>query len=175
VALTKEKKQAIVDEVADLLSDSKLTVVARYQGTAVQPLQDLRRQARDSQTSIRVIKNRLVKKALAKSGRFKDLDDSFLTGQLIYAFNSADELAPAQVLAQFAKSQPQIEFVAGLTAEGLLPAADVKALSELPGKEALKGQLVGLIAGPLGRFSSLLAANPRGVTSVLLARADKIS
>src|SRR5580704_10143178 len=101
MALSRDKKNQVVAEVAELLSEAKLTVVANYPGTSVKAMQQLRRQARENGTSVRVIKNRLFKQALATNDKFKDLDTSLLKGQLLYAFNSSDEVAPAQSLANF--------------------------------------------------------------------------
>src|SRR5579863_3579057 len=112
MALTKEKKNEVVDEVAALLADSKLTVMAKYSGTSVKSMQSLRRSAKDNGTTIKVVKNRLFKKALEQDERFKNLDFSQITGQLLYAFNAEDEVAPAKDLAEFAKAEPQLEFVA---------------------------------------------------------------
>lgn len=175
MALTKEKKQQVVDEVSDILKTSKLTVIARYSGTSVKSLQQLRREAKESGTQIRVIKNRLFKKILESSDGFSQIDTELLNGQLLYAFNDSDEVAPAQSLAAFAKQEPQIEFVGALTNDGqLMTADDVKALASLPSKDQLRGQLVGTIAAPLSGFANVLAANIRGVMNVLNARAEKI-
>lgn len=175
MALTKEKKQQVVDEVTEVLKTSKLTVIARYSGTSVKSLQQLRREAKESGTQVRVIKNRLFKKILENNQGFSRVDTKILTGQLLYAFNDNDEVAPAQSLAAFAKQEPQIEFVGALTSDGqLLTADDVKALASLPGKDQLRGQLVGTIAAPLSGFANVLAANIRGVMNVLNARAEKI-
>lgn len=171
MALSRDKKEAVVEEVAQLLSSSKLTVVARYSGTSVKAMQDLRRQAGSSGTQVRVVKNRLAKTAIAKNDNLKDIDTNFLTGQLMYAFNSQDDVASAQSLAEFAKAQPQIEFVAGIMADGtVLPAVEVKLLASLPSKQQLRGQLVGLIALPLSGFTAVLQANLRSVVNVLGAR-----
>jgi large subunit ribosomal protein L10 len=64
MALTKDKKQAVVAEVTDLLNSSKMTVVAKYEGTGVKALQELRRDAKQAGTTVKVIKNRLVIQAL---------------------------------------------------------------------------------------------------------------
>jgi large subunit ribosomal protein L10 len=139
-------------------------------------MQQLRRQARENGTNVRVIKNRLFKQALAGSAKFKDLDTSLLSGQLLYAFNALDEVAPAQSLADFAKQHPQIEFVGGLNADGqLLTADDIKILAALPTKDQLRGQLVGVIASPLSGLVGVMDANLRGVLNVLDARAEQIS
>src|SRR5688572_18375685 len=124
MALTKDKKNEVVTEVSQLLADSKLTVVAAYQGTSVKALQALRKQGRETGTTFKVVKNRLVKQALKANDTTKDLDASQLSGMLMYAFNSEDEVAPAQTLAQFAKTQPTLEFVGAITAEGTFMSAD---------------------------------------------------
>jgi large subunit ribosomal protein L10 len=107
--------------------------------------------------------------------KFADTDTSLLSGQLMYVFNSEDEVAPAQVVANFAKNEPQIEFVGAISADGsLLSTQDVKALASLPSKEQLRAQLVGTIAGPLSGFVNVMSGNVRGVLNVLNARADQL-
>ncbi len=175
MALTKEKKNAVVGEVNDLLNSSRMTVVAAYQGTPVKALQELRRQARTSGTSVKVIKNRLVVKAIQGNDNLKDADTSALSGMLLYAFNSEDEVAPAQALAAFAKKQPSLQFVGAITADGtFIGADDVKALAALPSKDQLRGMLVGTLAAPLNGFANVLSGNIRGVLNVLSARAEQM-
>lgn len=176
MALTKDRKAQIVEEVSTLLDSSKLTVAAKYSGTSVKAMQDLRRTGRDSGTVIKVIKNRLVVKALKDSLKFKEIDTSLLTDMLLYAFNSQDEVAPAQTLANFAKTSPTIEFVGAFTADGqFLPADDVKALASLPSKEQLRSMLVGTLSAPLSGFANVLTGNVRGVLNVLNARSEQLS
>jgi len=175
MALTRQEKNEIVSEIAGLLASSKMTVVAKYQGTTVKAMQQLRRDARGNATSIRVVKNRLVVKALQANDSLKAADTSELKGQLLYAFNSEDEVAAAQTLNTFAKLNPTIEFVGGITAEGsFINAADVKALAELPSKDALRGQLVGTIAAPLTGFVGVMSGNLRSILYVLNARSEKL-
>ena len=94
MALTKDKKQVVVAEVGELLAASKLTVVAKYEGTGVKALQDLRRDARATGTKVKVVKNRLVIQALKANDSLKGVDTEALQGMLLYAFNSEDEVAP---------------------------------------------------------------------------------
>jgi large subunit ribosomal protein L10 len=172
VALTRTKKNQVVSEVAELLSQAKLTVVAYYPGTSVKAMQELRRQARENGTKVMVIKNRLFKQALAANDTFKDLDVSSLKGQLLYAFNPSDEVAPAQSLAHFARVETQIEFVGGLSSDGqLLSAEDIKMLASLPTKDQLRGQLVGVIASPLSGLVGVMSGNLRSVMNVMEAHA----
>jgi large subunit ribosomal protein L10 len=175
MALSKDKKNEVVAEVAELLQSSKMTVVTKYQGTTVKSLQSLRREARANGTTVKVVKNRLVIKALKQHDKFKDTDTAALEGMLLYAFNSEDEVAPAQSIAQFARTTPTLEFVGAITADGsFLEAADVKSLASLPSKDQLRGILVGTLAAPLTGFANVLAGNVRGIYNVLNARADQL-
>jgi len=175
MALDKQQKENIVSEVSSLLEASKLTVVANYKGTGVKQLQDLRKSAKESGTKVKVIKNRLVVQALSKNDKFRSTDTSLLSQQLLYAFNSEDEVAPAQALAKFAKTNPSLVFVGAITAEGeFISADDVKALSSLPSKDQLRGQLVGILNAPLSGFVGVLSGNVRGVLNVLNARSEQL-
>jgi large subunit ribosomal protein L10 len=174
--LSKDKKQQVVEEIGQLLSSSKMTVAVRYGGTSVSAMQDLRRQARVDGTKVKVVKNRLFKKALENHETFKGTDSSAFSGQLLYAFNEEDEVAPAQSLAKFAKSQPQIEFVAGLSSDGhIISAEDLSHLAALPSKDQLRAQAIAVIAAPASGFVNVLAGNIRGILNVLNARAESQS
>lgn len=175
MALTKDEKNQVVADVSELLAHSKLTVVAQYQGTGVKQMQELRRSARETGTVVKVVKNRLVRQALLATDGLKETDSSVLTGQLLYAFNAEDEVAPAQALANFAKKNPTIEFVGAITPEGQFMAVDdVKSLAALPSKDQLRAQLVGTLGAPLSGFVNVLSGNIRGVLNVMSARAEAI-
>ncbi len=175
MAISKSKKDEVVQEIGQLLSDSKLTVVATYQGTNVKAMQQLRKAARENHTTIRVAKNRLVMKALQSNEQLKEVSLSALKGQLLYAFNAQDEVAGAQALATFAKTNPTVEFVGAITPEGhFMDPADVKTLAALPSKDQLRAQLVGTLQAPFGGFVNVLAGNVRGVLNVLNARAESL-
>lgn len=173
MALTKDKKQAVVAEVVDALSTSKMTVVAKYQGTTVKAIQQLRRDARENGTKLRVVKNRLVVKALQEVDTLKDVDASALKGQLLYAFNQNDEVAPAQALAAFAKMNPTIEFVGAISAEGkFLTADEVKALATLPGKEQLIAQVIATLLAPVNDVTNALSGNLHALLDGIEAKAS---
>lgn len=172
MALTKSEKQDVIKEVSDLLSTSKMTVVAKYQGTTVKALQQLRRDARDNGTKVKVVKNRLVIQALQGSETLKDTDTSALEGMLLYAFNGEDEVAAAQVLKQFAKQNPSLEFVGAISAEGAFVSADdVKALADLPGKDQLIAQVVATLLSPVNDVTSGLSGNIHALLDGIEAKA----
>ena len=176
MALSRAKKEEAVAEISQLLADSKLTVLAYYPGTSVKAMQELRTQAISGGTYIKVVKNRLFKRALESNERLQHIKVDELKGQLLYAFNSSDEVAPAQVLAAFARNNPQIEFAGAITSDGqLLTSDDVKALANLPTKEQLRAQLLGLISSPISGMVNVMAASVRSVMNVMNARADSLS
>ena len=160
MALSKDKKSDVISEVAQLLKDSKMTVVATYQGTSVKSMQSLRRDSRNNGTKVLVVKNRLFKKALAGDDRFKDVDLGSLTGQLMYAFNASDEVAPAQSLANFAKTETQVQFIGALSPEGrLLSSDEVKTLAALPSKQQLIAETVAMLLSPVNDVTNALSGN----------------
>lgn len=172
MALTKVKKHEVVKDVAELLTSSKLTVVAAYKGTPVKAMQTLRRQARDNGTKVLVVKNRLVIKALQANDVTKNIDTSALNGMLLYAFNAEDEVAPAQALATFAKTQPTVQFVGAITAEGAFIGADeVTALATLPSKNQLIAGVINTLNSPLRGIVSGLSGNLHGYLDALAAKA----
>lgn len=172
MALTKDKKETIVKEVSDLLASSKLTVVTAYKGTPVKALQELRRQGEATGTTLKVIKNRLVIKALQSRDETKDIATDDFNGMLLYAFNNSDEVAPAKTVAEFAKQQPTLEFVAGISDEGkLLTADEVKALATLPSKNELIAQVIATLQSPTNDVLSGLGGGISGILSGLEANA----
>lgn len=175
MATTKQAKETALAELTELLQSSKLTVIAQYAGTSVTALQELRRNASENATTVKVAKNRIVRLAISNVESIKDVDTSALTGQLLYAFNAEDEVAPAQVLNNFAKTHPNLEFVGAVSDTGeFFNAEQVKQLANLPSKDQLRGQLVGTIAAPVSGFVNVLAGNIRGFVTVLGARAEKL-
>lgn len=173
MALSRQKKEETVQDIKDLLARSKLTVFARYGGTPVHAMQELRVQAKESGTTVRVVKNRLFKQALSSTNTLKSTNTASLKGQLLYAFNDSDEVAPAQVLAAFAKSNPQIEFVGAFSSDGhLLAADDIKSLAALPSKDQLRAQMLATFSSPFSGVANALAGNVRGVLNALNARAE---
>ncbi len=172
MALTKDEKQAVIKEVSKLLSSSKMTVIAKYEGTTVKALQGLRRDARANGTQVKVVKNRLVIQAIKAIDNIKSADTSALQGMLLYAFNGEDEVAPAQSLHTFAKTNPSLQFVGAITADGTFIGADeVKALAVLPGKNALIAGLINTLNAPLQGVMSGLGGDLHSLLKGLEAKA----
>jgi len=175
MAISRDKKLALVAELTELFSTAKATAAAAYTGLSVADMQELRARARESEVVIKVVKNRLVRVALGANDTYKDANTDLLSGQLIYAFSDNDEVAPAQILAQFAKKNPNLTLVAGFDASGAsLDTATVTALAALPTKDQLRGMLVSTIAAPLTGFLGVANGAQRGFAQVLSQRAEQL-
>ena len=173
MAITKDKKNELVADLTELLSNAKATVFAKYQGLTVAELQELRKAARENGVKIKVVKNRLVRVAMGQIAVYKDTDTTGLTGQLLYAVSDSDEVAPAKVLAEFAKSHNALDLVGGFSDLGkALSTDEVKTLAAMPTKNELIAQVVAQLLSPVTDSVSALAGGLSGIVSGLEAHAN---
>lgn len=173
MAITRDKKQTLVAELTDLLTNAKGTAFASYDGLTVADLQALRKAARESGVTIKVVKNRLVRVALGEIKTYKDADTSALQGQLVYAISSDDEVASAQVLNNFAKTNPKLVMAGGFSGEGLaLSADDAKALAGLPSKNQLIAETIAQLLSPVHDTVNALSGNLHGLLDGIEAKAQ---
>lgn len=172
MAISKDKKKTLVADLTELLSSSKMTVYAKYQGLTVAELQELRKAARENGVKIKVVKNRLVRVAMGEIAVYKDTDTTGLEGQLLYAVSDSDEVAPAKVLAEFAKTHNALEIAGAFNDAGEnIALEDVKALAALPSKNELIAQVVAQLLSPVTDSISGLAGGVSAIVSGLEAHA----
>ena len=173
MAITKQKKNELVADLTELLTNAKTTVYAKYQGLTVAELQELRKNARENGVKIKVVKNRLVKVAMGQIAVYKDTDTTGLTGQLLYAVSDNDEVAPAKVLAEFAKTHKALELIGGFSDLGnALSEDEVKSLAAMPSKNELIAQVVAQLLSPATDSISALSGGLSGIVSGLEAHAN---
>jgi large subunit ribosomal protein L10 len=155
VGLNLEEKKAVVAEVAAQVANAQTIAVAEYSGVGVGNLTVLRARARESGVYLRVLKNTLVRRAIADTP-FAGLADQ-LTGPLIYGI-STDPVAAAKVLNDFAKGNDKLVMRAGAYAGKVLDKAGIQALASIPGREELLARLLGVMQAPVSGFAVALAA-----------------
>ncbi|MDP3750732.1 MAG: 50S ribosomal protein L10 [Polaromonas sp.] len=155
MSLNRSEKQAVIDEVTGLAAKAQTLVMAEYRGITVADMTRLRSQARDKGVNLSVLKNTLARRAVAGSA-FDVLSDQ-MTGPLIYGF-STDAVAAAKVVADFAKTNDKLVIRAGAMAGKVLDVNGVKQLANIPSKEVLLAQLLGLMQSPISRTARVLAA-----------------
>ncbi len=155
MSLNLEDKKAVVSEVAAQLKDAQTLVIAEYRGIEVSSMTKLRAQAREQGVYLRVVKNTLVRRAVEGTS-FAGLADQ-MVGPLVYAI-SADPVAAAKVLHQFAKADDKIVVKAGSYEGNVLNAAQVAELASIPSREELLSKLLYVMQAPVAGFARALAA-----------------
>lgn len=155
MGLNLDEKKAVVAEVSAQVASAQTIIVAEYSGLEVAHLTRLRAQARKSGVYLRVLKNTLVRRAVAGSA-FADLA-GHMTGPLIYGI-SQDPVAAAKVLNDFAKTNEKLVLKAGGYAGKVLDKAGVQALASIPSRDELLAKLLGIMQAPVTGLACALAA-----------------
>ncbi|MDQ5880463.1 MAG: large subunit ribosomal protein [Pseudomonadota bacterium] len=155
MGLNLDDKKAVVAEVSAQVAGAQTMVVAEYRGIEVGDLTKLRKMARESGVYLRVLKNTLVRRAVADTP-FAGLAEQ-MVGPLIYAI-SVDAVAAAKVLNDFAKGNDKLVLKAGIYSGDLLDKAGVQALASIPSREELLAKLLGVMQAPVSGFAGALAA-----------------
>ena len=155
MSLNLDDKKAVVTEVSAQVANAQTIVVAEYRGIEVSDLTVLRAKAREQGVYLRVLKNTLARRAVAGTP-FADLAEQ-MTGPLIYSI-SADAVAPARILNDFAKTNDKLVLKAGSLSGKALDQAAVKALASVPSREVLLARLLGVMQAPLSGFVGAMAA-----------------
>jgi len=159
-----------VESVEDLkrrLSGVKTVLLAEYRGLTVQQLNDLRRQLRSVSAEYKVVKNRLARLALSES---LSGVKSLLKGPTGMVISKDDPVAVAKALHTFARTNQALVIKAGYVEGQMLEPAGLKALADLPSKEAIRSQIVGALQGPMAQLVGLLQAPQRELVYVLSQR-----
>ena len=155
MSLNLNDKKAVVAEVSAQVATAQTIVVAEYRGIQVGHLTQLRANARAQGVYLRVLKNTLARRAVVGTP-FASLA-SEMTGPLIYSI-STDAVAAAKVINDFAKSNDKLVVKAGNYAGKSLDKAGVAALANIPSREVLLAQLMGIMQAPVSGFARALAA-----------------
>ncbi len=164
-------KQKLVSELAAKLAKAKASFLADYRGLTVEQVNKLRGELRQAGVEYQVVKNTLLTLA-SKETPFECLS-GFLEGPTAIAIAGEDPVAPAKILAEFAKSNAKFELKGGALDGKALTVAEINALAELPSREVLLAKMLGSLNAPASNFVGVLAAVPRSLVQVLAAIQDK--
>ncbi len=172
MALTRQKKETLVNEYVEKLQRSQAVIVAEYRGLTTKQLQSLRRDLRNAQSELAVAKNTLIGRALTEVGL--PTPESLLTGPVAVTFCYDEVAAPAKVMTKFAKDSKILIVRGGLLGQTVFDEAGVQSLTELPSKDQLRAQVIGTLQAPISGLVNVLAGTLRGLMNVLNARAGQL-
>ena len=169
--MNREQKVAEVEELSGKFAKAKIAIVADYKGLTVPVLQELRHNLRRNDAEFRVAKNTLLIRAVEDT-EFQGLQEHFV-GATAVTVSYGDPVTPAKILADFCKDHPELKIRSALLGGKLLSADDITALSKLPSKEVLLGQMLSVMnALPTG-LVQVLSGVPRTFLYALQALNEK--
>lgn len=155
LSLNLQEKQAVVAEVSAQVAQSQTIVLAEYRGIKVADITKLRATARQSGVYLHVLKNTLARRAVQGTS-FESLADS-MVGPLVYSM-SADPVAAAKVMADFAKTNTNLVIKAGAMSGSLLSAEQIAVLAAIPSRDELISRLMATMNATTAKFVRTLAA-----------------
>jgi large subunit ribosomal protein L10 len=145
--MNREQKAAAIAEIADQLKGSEAVFAVDYRGISVPQAAELRVRLRDADATFRVVKNTLTERAADEAGT--DTLKTLLEGPTALTFVHGDAALAAKAIATFARETDTLAFKGGLLGAESVDAEQILAISRLPARDVLYGQLVGLAASPI--------------------------
>ena len=170
MGLNLEKKQEVVAEVSAQLAQAQSIILADYRGLEAVDMTKLRAKARSSGVYFRVLKNSLVRRAVADTP-FAQLAEQ-MVGPLAFAI-SADPVAAAKVLNDFAKGNEHFVIKGGAMPNVVMGPKEVGSLANLPSRDELLAKLMGTMQAPVTKFVQTLNEVPSRFVRTLAAIRDK--
>lgn len=170
--MNRDEKQDLISALGEIFKEAQVGLLIDYIGLNVAEISDLRRRLHESDSNMRVLKNRIAKLAI-KDTPFATLEDQLSKPRaLIYG---DEPVASAKVLSKFLKEHEKISYILGVlvtpTGTKVLEDADMRALGALPSREELLVQLLFVMQSPPTQFVRTLNEIPAKFVRVLAALA----
>ena len=162
-----DDKKQIAKDLHEKLSRARVVIVTDYKGLDVAMINDLRKRLREFDIEYKVVKNSLLIRASQETD--VTLIQDHFKGPSAVALSYDDPVSPAKVLTTFAEENEHLEIKAGVMDGAVLDTAAIKALSSLPSREVLLGQLLSVMNAVPTAFVRALNDLPRQLLNVLVA------
>lgn len=169
--MNREEKSATIQEIAAQIEGAEAIFAVDYRGISVPQAAELRDKLRETDSSFRVVKNRLTKLAATQAGEDRLAD--LLVGPTALTFVRGDTAAAAKAITTFNKTHDVLTFKGGLMGEVVLDDAGFTSIAKLPSREVLVAQFAGIVASPLTGIVRGLNALIQGLATQLGQIADK--
>ena len=163
--MNREEKSATIQEIAAQIEGAEAIFAVDYRGISVPQAAQLRGALRETDSSFRIVKNRLTKLAAQQVGEERLAE--LLTGPTALTFVRGDTAAAAKAITTFNKEHDVLTYKGGFMAETVLDEAAFKSIARLPSREVLVGQFAGIVASPLTGIVRGLNALIQGLASQL--------
>lgn len=150
------KKQLLVEEATAKLQGSASVVVVDYLGLTVAEVTELRKQLREAGVEMQVLKNSVISRAAIAAGL--EGMDAIFKGPTAVAFSSEDVVAPAKIIAEFAKTAAKLEIKGGVIEGKVSTKEEIEALAKLPNREGMLSMLLSVLQAPMRNFALAVKA-----------------
>lgn len=154
---TKAQKMAVLANLSDKIGQMKSVVMFNFSGIGVKDIDKLRDDCRKEGIDYLVAKKTLLKKVFSEKG-FEDVAVAELQGEIATLFSYDDEVAPARILASFARENNKMKFVGGILEDKFIDAVRVTELSKIPSRKELLAKVVGCISNPMSGLARVINA-----------------
>ena len=170
--ITREKKQETIEQLKEMLTRSKATIISDYRGLTASQMSRLRSKLRPLDSKLLVAKNTLVLKSLEELGLPQP--EELLQGPTALSFCFGEPNQPVRAIMEFARETDILSIKGGLLGSRVMTVDDVKLLPTLPSEGVLRAEALGSLQAPVAGFVGLLDGALRGLLYVLNARAEQL-
>jgi large subunit ribosomal protein L10 len=170
--LNRTEKEEVIGQLHAKMAKAKSAILAEPKGLNVATVTELRRKCREAQVEYRIVKNTLAIRA-AKGTPLEALSEKFV-GPTALVMSYGDVVAPAKILADFAKDRENFALRAGVVEGKVIDAKGILALSKMPGLPELRSRIAGVLTQPATMLVRLLGTPGQQLAQVLGARKDQL-
>ena len=171
MALTKQRKDEVLETYQDWLKRSQAVILVEYTGAKMKDMDNIRAKIRESGGEFHVVKNTLARRAFADYGM--TLSEESLAKSTAISFAFTDPASTAKALSDATKGMEFVKIKGGFLAGQALNTAQVKALADLPPLPVVRAQLLGVLQAPAGKLVRTIAEPARSLASVFRAYSEK--
>ncbi len=170
--MNRTEKEEVIGQLHEKMAKAKAAILAEPRGLDVATVTELRKKCREAQVDYKIVKNTLAQRA-AKGTPVEPLVEKFV-GPTALVMSYSDVVAPAKLLADFAKDRENFTIRTAVVEGQVIDAKGVMALAKMPGLQELRGRIASVIAQPATRLARMLATPGQQLAQVLNARRGQL-
>lgn len=170
MAITREKKEELVEEYREIIERSRGLIMTGYSGLTVRDTEELRSKMREVGGEFHIVKNSLIELAMERAG--VPVPEGSLEGTTAIGFADQDIPTVAKAIVDLVKDRKVLELKVGIIEGNIYQPSRVEKLADLPPLPVVQGQLLGLLQAPAGRMVNTLAGSVRQIVNVVKAYSE---
>jgi len=165
MALTREQKQKIIEDLKEKIAKQKAMILVDFTGLKVKDLSNLRKKLKAADNELKIAKKTLLELSLKRASL--EIEMKKLKGEIALVFGYKEEVSPAKIVYQFSQENPNLKILGGFLENKFREAEEIIALAKLPTREELLTKLVDSISAPISNLMNVLQGNLRDLIYIL--------